>query len=422
MLFSSPFAALSLAALFVLGLGGGASAAPLAAWTQMTVAGAEARMVTTAAACPEAVIDGVSRRMVERAPPSEAFPGRVCAATLAPGALTVTVDGAPLRAVSPRPRRLVIIGDSGCRLKGGHFQDCNDPDAWPFARIAALAAARRPDLVIHLGDYYYREQPCPAWATPSCARSPYGDRWETWRTELFGPGAPLLAAAPWVFARGNHELCKRGANGWLRMLDAAATPPDCAAPAATFAVDLGGPVLWVVDGSDTDDFLALPDKTSAFAARVEPVLRAGGRGHAWIVTHRPVWNPSRLGDLVGDGLVNVTQRQALKGRDLSGVDLILSGHVHNFASVSFAGRRPSQLVDGAGGDLLDLETVPPPTTGTASVDGLPADIFTMGRFGYFVFDRHGADWIGRFYGLDDRVAATCLLRRRALTCKAEPAR
>ncbi len=397
-------------------------AEPLAAWVQMTAAGAEVRVVTAAEACRSLVVDGAARPTSERASPDPAFPDRVCAAPLRRGDRVVIADGVTLRAPVGRPSRLVILGDSGCRMKGDVYQDCNDAKAWPFPRIAALAAARRPDLVIHLGDYYYREKACPAWAAADCAGSPYGDRWETWRTELFGPAAPLLRAAPWVFARGNHELCNRGAGGWFRMLDAGAAPAACWTPAATFSVDLGGPVLWVVDSSDTDDFLAPTAKAAAFAAAVKPVLRARGGAPAWIVTHRPVWNPSRLGDLVGDGLVNATERQALKGRDLSGVDLILSGHVHNFASVRFTGARPSQLVVGTGGDTLDLQHVPPPTAGSAAIDGMPADIFTMGRFGYFVFDRRGADWLGRFYDLDDHLAATCALRRRALICKAATVR
>ena len=42
----------------------------------------------------------------------------------------------------------------------------------------------------------------------------------------------------------------------------------------------------------------------------------------------------------------------------------------------------------------------------------------MGRFGYFVFDRQGADWVGRFHDLSDKVAAICRLRGRDLSCRA----
>ena len=44
---------------------------------------------------------------------------------------------------------------------------------WPFPKIAATAAAARPDLVIHVGDYHYREAPCPA-ERAGCANSPSG--------------------------------------------------------------------------------------------------------------------------------------------------------------------------------------------------------------------------------------------------------
>src|SRR5438309_1335623 len=82
------------------------------------------------------------------------------------------------------------------RRKGTSVQDCNDPMSWPFATIARLAAAKHPDLVIHVGDYHYRESPCPA-DRLGCAGSPHGDNWAVWQKDLFDPAAPLLAAAPW---------------------------------------------------------------------------------------------------------------------------------------------------------------------------------------------------------------------------------
>ena len=61
-----------------------------------------------------------------------------------------------------------------------------------------------------------------------------------------------------------------------------------------------------------------------------------------------------------------------------------------------------------------------PATGNAMVDGLKANIFTMGRFGYFLLERHSqtADWHGRFFDINNRLIARCLLRGRALTCRA----
>ena len=49
---------------------------------------------------------------------------------------------------------------------------------------------------------------------------------------------------------------------------------------------------------------------------------------------------------------------------------------------------------------------------------MAAKAFTMGRFGYFVFDRAGADWVGAFHDLQDKVAAVCRLHARQLICRA----
>src|SRR5262249_37597941 len=60
------------------------------------------------------------------------------------------------------PERILVIGDTGCRLKGSLVQPCNDMQQWPFPALAQQAAKLNPDLVIHVGDYLYRENACPA--------------------------------------------------------------------------------------------------------------------------------------------------------------------------------------------------------------------------------------------------------------------
>ncbi len=119
------------------------------------------------------------------------------------------------------PQRILVLGDTGCRIKGASLQACNDPAQWPFPQLAAAAASLKPDLVIHVGDYLYRESACPA-GNQGCAGSPWGDNWTTWQADFFTPAAPLLAAAPIVLARGNHEDCKRAGPGWTRLQGPAA--------------------------------------------------------------------------------------------------------------------------------------------------------------------------------------------------------
>src|SRR5471032_992954 len=159
--------AFSVAAI-VLALASGASAQAPAksyAWVQMVAGGAEIRATAPDGGCPEAVADGRALPLQRRAAPDDRFPIAVCAARLPDGAAAISIGGAPLPLPRPATRRILIFGDTGCRLKGAAVQDCNDPRAWPFALVARVAAARKPDLVIHVGDYYYRETPCPAGRT-----------------------------------------------------------------------------------------------------------------------------------------------------------------------------------------------------------------------------------------------------------------
>jgi predicted phosphodiesterase len=407
-----------------LGMVGSATASPIA-WVQMTALGPEARAIVEPGACPSIQVDGKAQAMTERAAPTQAFPDLVCSAPLPASARKVSLEGVRLPRAKPRPKRIVILGDTGCRLKGKIAQSCSYPD-WPFAEVSRMAAAKRPDLVIHVGDYYYRENACPA-GVAGCAGSPFGDKSATWRAELFEPAKPLLTAAPWIFARGNHEDCARGGAGWFRQLDAAPEVRTCPAQSDTFAVDLTGVRVLVVDGSDADDRAAPADKVAAFSTRLQGRLGGQTGTRTWLLTHRPVWYAARKGEALSDGLINATERAALAQTDLPGVDLVISGHVHNFSALDAGPARPAQLIAGTGGDNLD--DIPPPLEGVATIDDLPTRVYTMGRFGYFVLDRQRpdresglSDWVGSFRDLTDKIVARCRLHGRAFTCSSTGAR
>jgi hypothetical protein len=209
---------------------GAASSAAGAARYAYVVLGEEgkaiARVITPATDCPAIVIDGNSVAMEERArpttlplrptisPPSEskpsAFPVLVCEREIPAGTARASIDEVSLPLPKAHPRHVVVLGDTGCRMKStdGLFQACNDPALWPFAAVADAAAAVAPDLVIHVGDYHYRETACPA-GNSGCAGSPWGYGWDAWEADFFAPANSLLAAAPWIVVRGNHESCDR---------------------------------------------------------------------------------------------------------------------------------------------------------------------------------------------------------------------
>ena len=132
---------------------------------------ATARAITTAPVCPSITIDGHTAQMAVRAPfgpiplrgkdhsasyhpEAVSSPVLSCETAIPAGSTHVAVAGRALPLPRADVKRIVVIGDTGCRLKGKEFQDCNDPQAYPFARVAASAAAWKPDLVVPGGDFH----------------------------------------------------------------------------------------------------------------------------------------------------------------------------------------------------------------------------------------------------------------------------
>ena len=185
-----------------------------------------ARVITRANECPLLRIDDLAQPMTVRAAPAtlpsrptagkpenakaSAFPVLVCDGLIGARAVRISVAGRSLPLPRSAPNMIVVIGDTGCRITIGDetSQACNDPVEWPFSEIAAAAAGTHPDLVIHVGDFHYRENACPE-GNAGCAGTPWGYGWDTWKADFFAPAQPLLAAAPWIVVRGNHESCNR---------------------------------------------------------------------------------------------------------------------------------------------------------------------------------------------------------------------
>ena len=274
--------------------------------------------------------------------------------------------------------------------------------------------------MIHVGDYYYRETACPEGVTV-CAGSPFGDRWDTWAAEFFDPAAPLLKAAPWIFARGNHETCDRGGKGWFLLLDAAALPDRCRGVSDPFTVHAGDLNLHVMDSANSADRSAPRGVVAGFVRQLDRLGAALDQGQGWMVTHRPVWGMvpvARVGPIgplrVG---INLTEQKAIRGRPLGGVQMMVSGHIHDFQSLSFGPKRPAQLIVGTGGDVGEAADTPKAYGGPTFIDDMDAVSLSFSRYGYFVMDKaEGQDWIGTFHDADDIVRASCRLHERQLTC------
>jgi hypothetical protein len=393
------------------------------AWLEFGPDGRLIARVIVAADCPAIALDGIETAMAPRTRPSEAFPVVACEATVPFGVETASIVGQSLPIPDAPYARIAVIGDTGCRLDswegGSSYQACNDPTAWPFAQVAASVAAWQPDLIVHVGDYLYREDPCPA-SEPGCAGSPHGDNWPTWNADFFTPASALLGVAPWVFMRGNHETCARNAEGWFAHLDTRPYQPTCQQFTEPYVTTLNGLSLAVIDSAEAGDETPTPEETSEFKRQFERLAQLAPAG-SWLVTHRPVHGI--LEGTRGEFEVETATFKDATGGTLPGAyALILSGHIHIAEAIAFeaSSDRPPQLISGNSGTALDDIPTASPTAGQLG-DPTVEDAETLSLFGFLTLEPDGGSWIATQRDATGLPIVGCLLDLPEILCgPAEP--
>jgi predicted phosphodiesterase len=409
------------------------------AWVQLG-AGEEisARAIVEDGSCPTFAADGTrlavsvrsdrSHIMDKVSPGTDLNQVTVCEAVVPNGTTSLTMTQerpgqGPATSILPLPpreiRRIVMFGDSGCRIKKTttelDLQDCNNTDAWPYEKVVTQAAKAKPDLVIHVGDYHYRENQCP---NPRDCGTIWGYGFAAWKADFFKPSQRLFEAAPWIMVRGNHEDCGRAGEGWFRFLDHAPMANECRDLTGFFVVKRSNLGFVVMDNAHAEE----PTGDDAAKARLVALLHDQFRqvasdipSEAWLLSHRPL-NALRYDSRSGSVAENDIEQQAI-GRDLpAGVRMVVSGHIHIFEALSFAGRRAPQLVIGTGGD--NLEDIPPQRSRGVDVNHARVNRgLVFSRFGYMVWNKDGNAWNGTFYDDDGRALTQCTLKMRTLTCE-----
>ena len=394
---------------------GAAQAAETYHWVQYVPGGVEARSISLGGECPAAALDGVAAPMSVRSAPGVAYPILVCALAIPKGAVSASIADVPLALPKADPKRILLIGDTGCRLKGSVLQPCNDISQWPFRIGADVGAELKPDLVIHVGDFHYRESTCPL-SLRGCAGSPFGDSWDVWRADFFAPADTLLNAAPWVFVRGNHEECDRGGKGWSRALDPYPfrSADGCLGLGQPFTADLGAVTLFVMDVSTADETKANAVQAEFFRAQFAATAALGDKP-VWLAFHRPIWSALEAG--AGEsGRDNRTLALAARGAIAPNVQAILSGHQHTFSVMSYVEDLPLQIVSGNGGDDLDLTAPANPVGMVINGVTVNAGRGVPGRFGFSMLERDDEGWSVTDYDIHGTPLARCRLRGRAVAC------
>ncbi len=440
-----------LAALAVLALAAGCGDASNRgteyAWLMLGPGGERiARAITGGDACPALEVDGREAAMqVRAAPEPPMFPVLTCEAAIPSGATRVAVDGVVLPLPDAEVSRIAVIGDTGCRLETGDPpQSCNDPVEWPFARVAdtvadllgfltgdpagastALGDGRgvartlaetAPQLIVHVGDYLYREDPCPD-GDEGCAGSPYGYDWTTIEADFFAPARPLFRAAPLALTRGNHESCSRAGHVWFRFLDPRPYDPQCEDYTDPYAIDLGNLQLLMFDSSAANDKSVDPAQVARYKPQFAEVARLAGP-RAFFVTHRPMWVFGHAGEQNGQEQLftgNPTLEAASENQLPESVELVLSGHVHIFEGLGFAAPRAPQLVVGNSGTERDVA----PTTPLAGLEIGGAEVavgVAREPFGFVMLDARDEGWAMTLHDVDGATTLACSIGDRTLDC------
>jgi hypothetical protein len=380
-------------------------------------------IVTSPQDCPLIQIDGASMPMSLRQPVPPGF-RPVCELAIPNHAKSASVNGKSLTLPKRNPSRVIAIGDSGCRIKGRLAQDCNNPATWPFLQVAASASREKPDLIIHVGDYLYREGPCPEGDEAMCGGSPAGDNWDAWNADFFTPAAQLLASAPWAFTRGNHEDCNRTWRGFFyylypRSLDSHAwdVPDACNQTKAMkypppYLIRLGKFQLAIFDTSAMRENDLDPEQIAEFSSQLASLHPK----NAWLSTHYPFWGfyPDESS---GKPMPLVATLQAAWEKAApTGYTLILGGHVHLFEYVSVDTGRPPQLVAGDGGTRLDV----PMEASVKATQLRGARVIgdqTRQQFGYTVLTKKGKIWQMELKDQQQEALIRCTVPGSSETCQ-----
>ena len=358
-------------------------------------------------ACPTPLIDNIpTNKVVMQArqnPARTEFPITVCEAIYPKGAQLYLNDEALVKP-SYKSEYIAVFGDSGCKSSK---QTCTlDSDNWFFHTLAKNAAKNSPEVVLHMGDYNYSGTPgsihvlgeknkvqvydagdnttqgmCKipgSYYGQNSQGSEFRDSWKHWQQDFFSPAQPLLSSSPWVFARGNHELCSRAGIGWFYLLDSnspllgkyqkqlscpSTNNPSPMIFSQPYALNLGKANILVLDSTNACDsgLLNLDQYQNQFLLGKQ-MLQNLPAAFNILQTHRPMFGMDELGKVGSCGdpqkdahcpmSQTLQQANALTGLT-DELELIVSGHMHRFQSTHFAGDVfPNQLVVGTSGVSL----------------------------------------------------------------------
>jgi hypothetical protein len=242
----------------------------------------------------------------------------------------------------------------------------------------------------------------------------------------------LLAAAPWVFVRGNHESCFRAGQGWFRFIDAQPWRQARSCDVPVFDVDAdysdpyavpvtGDTQLIVFDSSKTNGkpFLATDWSFGKYTQQLKTVGQlALQKPNSFFLSHHPllavapVKDPHKFKSGGNEGLQSVFGVLHPDRLFPDGVSVAMHGHVHLFESISFKSKHPVSLVLGNSGSAnegLVPDVLPPDAKLYRGAE--IEDYAARSDYGFATLDRVDSgvngDWLLTEYTINGRAVIQC---------------
>ncbi len=407
------------------------------------------RAITTNIECPNVIWDQLpAEQLMTRATAANVplrkksdevasnFPITTCEITWPKGVQQATINGQTLNALKSEVQRILIIADTGCRLKKSDnaFQDCNDLDKWPFKKIVLNAAKMNPDLVVHVGDIHYRESPCPT-EHRGCKNSPWGYGFDTWKADFFIPAKPLLDRSPWVFVRGNHESCQRAGQGWHRFIDEQSwdDKKSCNDPMydqhgnhrSPYAVSLGKSSQIIVFDSANIPSNELKKEDVAYNLYYKQIELAEELAKNKLFNifsnHHPISivTPSKIKSdngkfvLNGNSLTPLMEKINANALLSPSFNATLHGHIHVVEAIDYQFQRPVSLISGNSGSALEFNGLKDISLSSEQKKIMQIEnIQTFLNFGFATLDRmdkNGLQWLFTEFNVDGQKIFSCLI-------------
>ena len=402
---------------------------PLYGWTQYDDSGGlSARaIIKNGATCPMLSIDGgdaipMTLRRDNNGntnPPTNFEAIQLCQMTVPRAATSIKMGSTNLPVHTPDPQTAIVIGDTGCRVASFDVQNCNEANQWTYPSIARESAKVDSDVILHVGDYHYRED-CifeMGCRWQNVDPETVGYKWAAWEADFFKPSVPLMAKAPFIFTRGNHEDCRRAYRGWYYLIAPSAVHQSCARNSPPYSVGFDKFQVMVMDTSDSRRL----DETH-FTGEFKTVFanaKAAGKP-TWLMTHVPIMGI--MGGRISDTtLINAA---GSAGGFPQQIMANFAGHVHLFEKLSFTNGSPPQMVFGAGGTDRDrpLSRNGVPTRNALRVltqlSADPAKFVTTHEFDFGVMRSNGDHWDVDIQLIDGSIAKSfSIAKDRALPPK-----